>query len=582
MRFFILTLCCCFSFFLKGQYFQDAKRDLQWVFGINQVPNDFNQTFILNFQNNHFNIHIIHESETTIDIANSSLCNEYGDLSFYTNGLTIWNEEHQVVENGIDFNTSTAYDFSSGFGNPQGVLMLPLPEHKDTIYLFHLETHVFTEPIIDVWATELNFSLINAQANNGLGKVEIKDKPVLTDSLAIGHFTATRHANGRDWWIIMPKEHSNQYFILLFDPSGVRLNHTQTIDPLIPGGIGQAVFSPDGTKYVRVQDFNHNTPDTLVIYDFDRCSGLLSSPLRIIKEDGMSVHGVAISPNNRFLYQSSTLYVYQYDLWAENVEESRTLIAEYDGFTAPFGTNFWLSQLGPDGRIYINSTSSVTTIHVINYPDRLGLDSEVCQHCIDLPAYNFRSMPNFPNFRLGPLDGGPCDTLGIDNLPQAQFRWEAQSATVQFTDLSYAEPEQWLWDFGDGSGGSTEKHTNHTFPASGDYKVCLTVSNSNGTSTYCDSVSVVISGVEEVIEEKKNLVVFPNPAKNKINITILNKQYPDGVLHIYNSLGQKIQIVEATQPQFRLNTENWSSGAYFIVFYQKGRRIDSTRFVIRK
>lgn len=35
------------------------------------------------------------------------------------------------------------------------------------------------------------------------------------------------------------------------------------------------------------------------------------------------------------------------------------------------------------------------------------------QHGITLPTYNASSLPNFPNYRLGPLEGSPCDTLTI-------------------------------------------------------------------------------------------------------------------------------------------------------------------------
>ena len=50
-------------------------------------------------------------------------------------------------------------------------------------------------------------------------------------------------------------------------------------------------------------------------------------------------------------------------------------------------------------------------MHVINYPDRARLACDVCQHCIQLPAYNSFTVPNFPNYYLGPLVGSACDSL---------------------------------------------------------------------------------------------------------------------------------------------------------------------------
>lgn len=33
------------------------------------------------------------------------------------------------------------------------------------------------------------------------------------------------------------------------------------------------------------------------------------------------------------------------------------------------------------------------------------------QHGLPLPAYNYNSLPNHPNYFLGALSGSPCDTL---------------------------------------------------------------------------------------------------------------------------------------------------------------------------
>ena len=63
-----------------------------------------------------------------------------------------------------------------------------------------------------------------------------------------------------------------------------------------------------------------------------------------------------------------------------------------------------------------------------------------------------------PNYRLGPLNSSPCDTLGINNVPVANFRIDDSLNLFSryFYDLSYHEPAEWLWDFGD---GTTSKDT---------------------------------------------------------------------------------------------------------------------------
>lgn len=73
-------------------------------------------------------------------------------------------------------------------------------------------------------------------------------------------------------------------------------------------------------------------------------------------------------------------------------------------------------------------------------------------------------------------------------LPVAQFSYEVQSPTVSFTDLS-SSATGWFWDFGDGY-QSTLQHPEHTYQQTGNYLVCLTVADSCGSDTVCETVSV--------------------------------------------------------------------------------------------
>jgi hypothetical protein len=81
-------------------------------------------------------------------------------------------------------------------------------------------------------------------------------------------------------------------------------------------------------------------------------------------------------------------------------------------------TVYYLSQLAPDNKIYINCLNGTLDLHVINYPDSAGAACGFCQHCIHLPAFNAFTIPNHPNYFLGPLVGSVCDTLhiGIDDV----------------------------------------------------------------------------------------------------------------------------------------------------------------------
>jgi hypothetical protein len=87
-------------------------------------------------------------------------------------------------------------------------------------------------------------------------------------------------------------------------------------------------------------------------------------------------------------------------------------VAVYDGFMQTvFESIFTLMRLAPDGKIYINTYTR--HYHLINNPDVQGIGCDVKQHHISLPQDPLL-IPLYPNYRLGPIDGSPCDTLGID------------------------------------------------------------------------------------------------------------------------------------------------------------------------
>jgi hypothetical protein len=146
----------------------------------------------------------------------------------------------------------------------------------------------------------------------------------------------------------------------------------------------------------------------LMIYDFDRCTGVLSNPVRLSWDSlPFAGGGVATSPNSRYLYLTSGGDVQQYDLWAPDLVASKQIVAVYDGTMAPFLTTFFQMLPAPDGKIYIVASYENHVLHVINQPDLPGLACDVAQHAVDLPALTAYFFINFANYNLGPLDP-PC------------------------------------------------------------------------------------------------------------------------------------------------------------------------------
>jgi hypothetical protein len=224
--------------------------------------------------------------------------------------------------------------------------------------------------------------------------------------------------------------------------------------------------------------------------------------------------------------------------------------------------------------------NGVRYLHVINNPDLPCPACNIEQHGVHLPTYNAASLPNFPNYRLGPLDGSPCDSLGIDNVPVAKYRYEQDSSdylTVAFTDLSYYEPAEWLWDFGD---GSTSQDTSpvHNFPDPGTYEVCLSVSNVNGSNTYCRTLQLGTVATGEAAPEVA-ITVFPNPCREGTNVILSDYLPKNASITLYDATGRPALHQPLLTGWNSLDLSHTAPGLYFYEIMEEGKRLKSGKLV---
>jgi hypothetical protein len=155
------------------------------------------------------------------------------------------------------------------------------------------------------------------RGDGGLGSVVEKNAPIKSGSFQLGKLTAAKHANGRDWWVLLREHRTSRFFRFLVTPSGIEQLDEQQIGPaILRNGVGQACFSPQGDKYAVYESIDLVEGHYLNIYGFDRCTGLLNAPLQFNTVDSAWSGGAAFSPSGRFLYTPSFRYLYQYDLEA--------------------------------------------------------------------------------------------------------------------------------------------------------------------------------------------------------------------------------------------------------------------------
>src|SRR5688572_24969841 len=135
--------------------------------------------------------------QTTSGEGCTSISDSNGNLLFYSDGVTVWDSTHSVMQNG----TGLFGDFSS----TQSGIILPAPGNNMIYYLVTAPVSTSNNP--------LAYSIIDMSLNSGLGAVTIKNIALLDTSTE--KVTAVYNQNGGDIWIIAHGYPNNNFYSFL-------------------------------------------------------------------------------------------------------------------------------------------------------------------------------------------------------------------------------------------------------------------------------------------------------------------------------------------------------------------------------
>ena len=375
--------------------------DEQWVIGDQPVST-------LNFNNNSIALDSIAPVGPYF-LTNADICDEQGNLLYVTDGLYIGDRNGDTLENGTGINPCgwTTESECCGLDIPQAALFIPKPGDSRYFYLLH-----FSFDALDSGRPgTIYYSLIDRNGNGNKGSVVQKNVPIIQDVvLRGGGMTACKHANGRDYWIVMGGFNSDTFYRFLLTPDTIAGPFVQAIGPIFPppGDIAYSKFSQDGSKYVTGI---YQGP--VLVMDFDRCSGLFSNPDSIFNQScgpgSCSGSGsVEFSPSGRFIYVGNVTTLNQYDLQASNIQDSVMIYYNDSTQLAELAT----AQIAPNGKIYISTwNGGYYYMHVINNPDAKGDSCGFVYGGQTTKSADCMSVPNLINYKLGPLVGSGCDTI---------------------------------------------------------------------------------------------------------------------------------------------------------------------------
>jgi hypothetical protein len=427
-----------------------------FVFAINATGQGYNHQWLLgnnpfiNFPNGRAFFDVNSETFTSefrkmsFKGTQANICDANGNLLMASNGIWIANATGDTMLNGGGLNPGgITPNWQFGLPMTSNNIFLPHPNDTKKFGLFHHTANFdgYSYPSYEVFLTTIDMTL-----DNGLGAVISKNQIVFSDTLNWG-LAACRHSNGIDWWVISTKHNTDSVFVISYVSSGIQNVTAQKLNSAKSWyGVIQPTFSSSGDKFAYFVYDSSTVDCTVLISDFDRCSGTFSNTISIPVSSGQLIWGLAFSSSGKYVYACTSTRIFQIDTDNLNVDT----VAVYDGFISPPGdpccaTSFWNMYLAANGKIYVTSGSSVQHLTVINYPDSAGLACDVQQHSIDLIDYlHLRSVPNHPNYYLGcdTTLGCPCLTTGIEELVGHEFRFNvAPNPTNGSFKITYLLPQ---------------------------------------------------------------------------------------------------------------------------------------------
>lgn len=416
---------CIYIFFIYG-FAESINRPLlaqnyygaAWIVGYSNDSTFFPKygKTEINFSSGNINLEYkFGEKLPELGYTNASIANRNGTLRYFTDGFRIYDNNQKVISNGDSINYGRVWkDYAGGYPAEYNHYFIPMPGKEDIqTALIHFTINYHPDFIQRYFfAPVFKFSRIEFDSISKENLVSIKDSIITQGDFVQSHMALTKHANGRDWWIIIEDYLSNNHRVYLLDTSGIRLYANQKIG--VPADsfdwTGNSIFTPDGEMFIK-----YLRGYQIQIFDYDRCLGILSNPRIVINKNALSKDYcyVAASPNSQFLYLNSDSIIWQYDLHAKDIESSETVIGEWDGylFENRLTTSFNQLSLATDGKIYGSCRSSSIYLHVINNPNEKGLNCNFQLRQVELPAFMFGNLPAPPNYNLLVKRKSSCDTL---------------------------------------------------------------------------------------------------------------------------------------------------------------------------
>jgi len=412
------------------------------------------------------------------ETAAASISDDNGNLLFYTDGYTVFDQLHDTMPNGrsiIGLDTL-----------PYTAIIVPKPGSNHLYYIFSASQ------------AKIYYSIVDMQLNNAKGDIVTTLKAIPLSDDTNGLMAIAQTADKKGYWIVSHSAYGNPIsFLYSFKISN--------------NGVNNVPVLTSDTTYIEPNTVNYNmriSPDSKILasqtdkinmnlYHFDNETGILqkfySTELKYQNFKTLMIHGFEFSNNSEKLYviTSGIIFtigaysrIYQFDLSTTNITYTTIYEKENELYRN--------LQMGPDKKIYLvnHDDGFHNKLSVINKPN---LSGSLCNFVENIIIFNigstyFSALPYCYFFPESPLDFSTTNHCQNDN--------------TQFTINHTTNIQSALWQFGD-SQTSTILNPTHTYTNAGTYTIILTVTyNDNSTDTITKDIEIYNKPLKPTIEHK--------------------------------------------------------------------------------
>lgn len=320
--------------------------------------------------------------------GSASISDNLGNLLFYTDGITVYNNSNSVIQTGLMGHWSSAQC---------GIIV---PEPGVNVNSFTNRYYIFSIP--ELASERARYTIVDVNSGNPVinsANVNLTLPDHSTAQFTTESISVARHCNGIDFWIITHEIGNNKFKAYQLTNSGLLAPVISAIGPVastISANINAAChmkISPDNKKLafcVRKSNVN--------LFDFNPSNGQITNPTTVASGPNQNYYGVEFSPNSSVLYYTDLLT----NLYKYEISSGTNLV--FGNVPAPNVNDLYGAlQLAPNGNIFMARDGAVN-MNMLNQPF-LGVISN--------PNSFLGSTLNANGLALAP---GTASKVGLPNL----------------------------------------------------------------------------------------------------------------------------------------------------------------------